>query len=415
MDGVILFADDMVFRDHTPENRLFIELSKEHPVLPVNTLELANRAIKSIGTFSAMILDWEFREDFGDGAEHVRNPNALLDDSHFYSLVYVFSNRQIPETTRRRLKRRFGSRIIFKRKSATRNEKRKLLQNLNKIRNDMQAWQETNLHEIIPRNWGISINQSIQHIFSKLSAADPNWIIELCESAGDAVNQEIVVISLLQSLLFEKIITDQNLIQSIQDLKANPPANLTNKGISELFQKIYYSDLRNIDLAISPIMTGDVFAFKNEPGTFGIVITPECDIRKVIDNEDHKFQVLRFRRNDFREYAKRAFGWQANVKSTVNKKQKDKIHTWFNQTEESKHFLPSFPFRPGIANVPAIIDFTNPVGHYQYSQLRVKRRICKLNAPFIQQLRQRYLSYIGRIGVPTIPSALTAINIEGIV
>lgn len=36
----------------------------------------------------------------------------------------------------------------------------------------------------------------------------------------------------------------------------------------------------------------------------------------------------------------------------------------------------------------------------------------KLNSPYIHQLRQRYLSYVGRVGVPSIPQSLRAFNIK---
>ena len=35
-----------------------------------------------------------------------------------------------------------------------------------------------------------------------------------------------------------------------------------------------------------------------------------------------------------------------------------------------------------------------------------ENRICKLNSPYIQDLRQRYLGYKGRVGVPSFPDKL---------
>ncbi|MBK7966580.1 MAG: hypothetical protein IPK10_15780 [Bacteroidetes bacterium] len=85
--------------------------------------------------------------------------------------------------------------------------------------------------------WSNAINQSVQQVFSQLSKANPNWIIELYKSAKNEVNPEIEVVSLLQSLLLEKLITDQNLLRSIQDLVDNPPDHLSTDGIAILFQK----------------------------------------------------------------------------------------------------------------------------------------------------------------------------------
>jgi len=60
MDGVILFADDEIFKPKGVESLMYAELSSKYPVLAVDSLELARKAINSIGTFSVVILDLEF-------------------------------------------------------------------------------------------------------------------------------------------------------------------------------------------------------------------------------------------------------------------------------------------------------------------------------------------------------------------
>lgn len=410
MDGVILFADDKVLESGTPENRLYLRLAKRFPVLAAETIELADRAIKSIGTFSAIILDWEFKREIG-GIPLIQNPNSLLDTSDFYSLIYVFSNLTIPPSTRRRLKRKFGRRIVFKRKTSIQNPTQNLRRNYNRIRDDISNWQIANPTEIIPQNWSNSINQSSQYIFSKLSKADPNWIIELHKSSGDAVNPEIQVITLLQSLLLEKICTNQELVKSIKDLIASPPANITNAGVAELFQKIYYSDLRDQDFSSVPIMTGDIFTLSSKNSAYGIVVTPECDIRKVVKNNSETFQILKFRKPDFKDYVWKMYNTQNAANYILNSEKRKDVAGWFNQPNEKLFFLPSLPFKRKEYDHPAVIDFSNSLAHLSYSQIKQKNRICKLNTPFIQQLRQKYLSYIGRVGVPTVPNALRSLNL----
>ena len=56
MDGVILFADDSIHIAQSSEKLLYDELKKEFPVLGVDRLDLAEKAIKSIGAFTAVIL-----------------------------------------------------------------------------------------------------------------------------------------------------------------------------------------------------------------------------------------------------------------------------------------------------------------------------------------------------------------------
>jgi hypothetical protein len=413
MEGVILYADDKVLDQNTPENRLYLRLAKRYPVLAAETIELADRAIQSIGTFSAVIVDWEFKREVG-GIEQTQNPDTLLRNSDFYSLIYVFSNLPIPNSIRRSLKRKFGKRIVFKRKASIKNPTQNLKRNFNRIRDDITNWQIENPMEIIPQNWSNSINQSSQVIFSKLSKADPNWIVELHKSAGDAVNPEVQVISLLQSLLLEKICTNQELVRSIKNLIANPPANTTNDGVAELFQKIYYTDLRGQSFPDVPIMTGDIFRLGSKNTSFGIIVTPECDIRKVVNNGSETFQILRFRISDFKDFLWKSFNSDGtagfNFKDLKADKKK-RISEWFNQPNEKLFFLPSLPFRRNEFTQPAIIDFSSSLAHLNYLQIKQKTRICRLNIPFIQQLRQKYLSYIGRVGVPTVPDALRSLNL----
>src|ERR1041385_8721783 len=139
MDGVILFVDDKVHEccvensvlKRTPENELFESLRKDYPVLGVKDLDLAERAVKSIGSFSAIILDWVFddRQELlksGEDSEEIKyiRPGAVkayrtlqfLEKNDFYSLVYIYSNEPIEEKYGERLRGKYGKRIQFQKK-----------------------------------------------------------------------------------------------------------------------------------------------------------------------------------------------------------------------------------------------------------------------------------------------------------
>ena len=99
--GVILYADDHVFDQRTQEGQLYGLLNKEFPVMAVNTVEMAEKAVNSIGTFSALILDWEFKLEPEDGVRRPpQTPEPFLDSHDFYSLIYIFSRTSINQTLR---------------------------------------------------------------------------------------------------------------------------------------------------------------------------------------------------------------------------------------------------------------------------------------------------------------------------
>ena len=128
MEGVILFADDHIYTPGRPESILFDSIKKELPVLGVQSLELATSAIKSIGSFKALILDWQYGDDeetdndiFKDIAEELGQKNIVqapsqkedaafnfLNENDFYSLIYIFSEIDIEESHGPKLREKFG-------------------------------------------------------------------------------------------------------------------------------------------------------------------------------------------------------------------------------------------------------------------------------------------------------------------
>ena len=62
MDGIIIFADNKVFDRDSFENQLFDKLRYESSlsILPVCSIECLEETIKTVSTFKALILDWNF-------------------------------------------------------------------------------------------------------------------------------------------------------------------------------------------------------------------------------------------------------------------------------------------------------------------------------------------------------------------
>jgi hypothetical protein len=447
MEGVILFADDHIHTEGGSEKLLFEALNKDLPVLGVNSLDLAKQSIQSIGSFSALILDWQFsnevEDDFADIAEELGGKAAImpttsvkedatlkfLEENDFYSLIYIYSETDVEEK-HSSLKDRFGDRIKFKKKtniSNTDKEKEQILK-------DLKGWEEKNQNLSIPIKWNKAINQKVQKIFHELSAADPNWVRDLYKTADeDGVEPSIEVINLFQSLLSEKIIQDTDLKNEIKTIATDEKnKEVTDpKSYAQLFRRFFYANVFDED----PIMTGDIFDFGEDE--FGILITPECDIRHIVDSDKYSFEFLTFTKNSFRKTAfnlKMDFklkqlhakiqeamgldqglpkGQKQAISLEINNQLADQEFKLqlqaFTQTNSKLHVLPSFKF--GEDYQPVMIDFRLNRISMKGNEVNPESRVCKLNSPYIQDLRQRYLSYIGRVGVPSLPDPIRRLNL----
>lgn len=429
MDGVILFVDDKVhdsfvedgIHKRAMENELFESLRKDYPVLGVNNLDLAERAIKSIGSFSAIILDWIFEDkmellDSGESPEELKFVHAgsvkrertlrFLEDNDFYSLVYIYSNEDVKEMYGDQLTARFGPRIQFEKKTKEGLPVASIIKSI-------ENWKEQHGNLSVPFAWTATINQAIQQIFKELAEADENWVREIGNSAkADGVNEEIFIIEILQYLLAESLTQNPTLIKSIEDyltsqamkeIGNNDPQN--EKSVAKLFRRLFYTKL---DKGAS-IMTGDICELGED--RFGIIITPECDVKDVLNGNISGFELLTFSKGSFDSFLKTTNSYERNMYAGANADRRTKLGKIFNQNDGKYHVLPSFPFDDESFNLSTLIDFSRAGHRFTIDEIKGKRKY-KLNSPFIQQLRQRYISHVGRVGVPSLPSILRNFNLR---
>jgi len=418
MDGVILFVDDKVhhcYREgdkykRSPENALFEALRQDFPVLGIHNLSLAEQAIKSIGSFSVIILDWVFDEkealgpDDDEAIKYVRGPEdrtlRFLEDNEFYSLVYVYSTEDVEAQFGPRLRKRFGERIRFQKKPLSHPAK--------DIVDAIKEWRERNQNLSIPLAWTSTINLAIQKIFKELSEADENWIRQLGNSADlDGISGDVFVIEILQFLLTESLVQNHGLLTSIRDYLSSEPQKIADKdeSVAKLFRRLIYTKL-NDD---APIMTGDICELGEN--RFGVVVTPECDIKDVRGGKIPSFELLTFFRDDFTDFLKRQKSYERAAFANAKAERLEKLGKMFNQEDGKFHILPSFPMDEGSFNMSAVIDFSKGSERFPLEQVSGTRKY-KLNSPFIQQLRQRYFAYLGRVGVPSLPSNLRNFNLK---
>lgn len=396
MNGIILYADDDVLNSISSENKLFQKFnnSTEHSVLPITNLEDLEKTISCVSTFRALLLDWTFKkpkidEDMPDINE---NPLEFLKSNKIYSLVYIYSRESLPEQTKNELKVIYGDgKIFFEQKSGNFDENKEF----EKICRGISAFEDANKHMEIPFVWSQSINKSAQAIFSELEQASSNWVKEIKDTASaDGADPCSEVINIFQNILSESLIQDNILRQSLSDYNPSDVVVL-EENTAKLYRRLFYTKL-TVD---APIMTGDIFKF--DDNEYGILITPECDIN---DKNKDSYEFLIIKKNLSNAYQKEKQGkYEKNINSTKQ---------IFNNGVISRHILASFPFAEEQFNTIALIEFCSAFKNKSKDELGGSRTLFKLNAPYIHQLRQRFVAFMGRYGVPAIPDSLKSHHLK---
>lgn len=392
MEGIILFADDHVFHSDRIENALFqmFNVEGKFSILPIDNLSILEKTISSVSTYRAIILDWNFKQDSGE--EGVSIPDAtpydFLKRNKIFSLIYVYSQAAIPPEQKEELEKLYPNKIFF----ATKEIEKTVEVEHKKISDGIVDFENKNQHLATPFLWSQAINTSVQTIFNELENADPNWLKEIYSTAkADGTDPNTEVIGVFQNLLNESIIQNSALIKSLAASASLADVPVANKEESsaKLYNRIYYTQL----LKDSPIMTGDIFKFSDDE--FAILITPECDVNA---KKETCLDFLKFTKSE-----------SAAFIADRKKKNDTKI---YNNDTISRHILPSFPFEKDVYSLSANIDFKQAFIVKDKAGFENNRTDYKLNSPYIYQLRQRYLSFIGRVGVPAIPPSLRAFNLK---
>lgn len=405
MDGVVVFADNKVLEVDSFENKLFNRLKgvSSYSVLPVCSIQDLESTIKAISTFKAIILDWNFKnEDVEiEGLEGAKlpdkTPEQTLDVADIYSLIYIYSETELGVEIKTKLQQRYGQKVQFKKKTLD-----AIDEDAAAIIKDIKDFEGTNKHMAIPFIWSHAINQSVQRIFYELEKADPHWIKEIRDTAEkDGGEPTSEIIDVFHHILNESLIQNKDLRTALDAYVCEESG--IEENTAKLYRRIYYSQLTQD----APIMTGDIFQFGDEE--YGILITPECEV-----NKRELLYFLIFKKSGINEFLAKNNSYNRGEEDYTNFKssKKDKIRKVFNNEELSIHILPSFPFSEETYNTFAYINFKEAFTSIKKVDCETKRTRYKLNAPFIHQLRQRYVAFFGKYGVPAIPQGLRDFNLR---
>ena len=408
MDGVVLFADNRIFVEGK-ENELF-KLFLHDPnfsVLPIDSLGCLEGTIKSASTFRACIIDWDFEntmledEDFVGVVHPQRTPMSILMENDLYTLVYIYSEKELPEDERANLHNKYGKKIQFRNKSED------IQSEYENILNDIKFFETDNVHMTVPFMWSQSINQSAQKIFNELESANSFWIKEIRDTAkadgGDATSE---VIDVFNNLLNEDLIQNSKLRSLLDSFECNDE-DMLEDNTAKLYRRIYYSNIADK----SPVMTGDIFKFDDD--NYGILITPECEIADCNKEKEKAYydflMISKTASTKYQDEKQKTFAKNENAAKSAKE--------IFNNGVVSRHILISFPFEEKKFNQIGLIDFntalrTMPKINGNETSILAFRTNFKLNAPYIYQLRQRFVSYFGKYGVPAIPDSLREYNLK---
>ena len=224
MNGVILFADNNVFEQGCFENNLFVKLknANEYVVLPISSLEALDEALKNVSTFKALILDWNFSRDQIDDISGLSLPGAtpegLLLDANIYSLVYIYSQSDLPGQIKANLQAKFGGKICFKRKG----RQEGIEADVKSIMDDISKFENSNKQMEIPLVWSQAINQSVRDIFVEFEQANPNWIKEILDTAkSDGAEPTSEVIDVFHHILNESLVQNKSLREGLNEYQCD--------------------------------------------------------------------------------------------------------------------------------------------------------------------------------------------------
>ncbi len=405
MNGVVIFADNKVFSKGNEKSlfELFLQ-KKEFSILPIDNLECLEATIKSSSTFKACIIDWNFEntviddEDFAGIRHAQRTPMSILMNYSIFTLVYIYSEMDLSAEDKKYLKKKYGKKIHFRKKGKDVDKEYK------NITGDIKKFERENPHLDIPFLWSQTINTAAQSIFEELENADRNWIKEFRDTViADGGDPTTELLDIFNNVLSESIVQSPALRSALDNYSVESNS-ISEKNTAKVYQRLIYSQLPSE----APIMTGELFKFKSN--LYGILITPECEIK---DKCDIQLEFLLFKRSNFNDYLIKSYTYGPNDNyDNFKEKRKETLKRIFNNDNLSTHILPVFPFSPRRYNEVACIDFKTAFCIKKNKEYVGKRMRYRLNAPYIHQLRQRFVSYFGKYGVPAIPDSLRVYNLK---
>lgn len=138
-------------------------------------------------------------------------------------------------------------------------------------------------------------------------------------------------------------------------------------------------------------------------GIISLVLTPSCDLAEQVDGTRTAAQVLLVRALPLESAAIKYFDkWKqssdAGSRTEREPDQRTKLKKFManNTGPERYYFLPGFDSVPDL-----VLDFQSTYSE-PYDEVSLYQRLAGLAAPHAQEIRNRFVRWVGRVGVPNL-------------
>lgn len=244
------------------------------------------------------------------------------------------------------------------------------------IINEVENWIENSSHVYITKYWIkelINANSFLFHELLECHPQWPNWYYQSFENDGDDPN-----ISLFESLSFMMLSKFNSL--NLESKYFNKKIDFNEKALKKIYKKMVYNTNKDIKKQLKP---GDIFIRCNE---YFLNIRPECDTtnRVGITDEDD---------------LKKGYFLKGHV---PNREEKEKL---------SDQYTKEYGFKQIDNKIVLFLVDKEKTVVFNKNKLFIKsiddnrlKKICRLSPIFTSFVRNSYISYLNRPGIPLYPT-----------
>jgi hypothetical protein len=388
--GIVVVIDDKALPKPSEPKDLIVKIiekikANNIPLCIYADLAQAQKAIPNFNSVNFLILDWDMQGElnFEDAANIIKpsQANRVMKFINEFKKVcfcpiFIFSNAGVGDIQNSLQKQN----LFFddNNKNFILIRSKKDLIKGKKLFSVIENWISENPTNYTLKNWENSFSQAKTETFQHLFSKSPVWPKVMWESfTDDSVDPE----SSLNEIIF-RLIKSRSSLTKLDSKKINRRKfPLNNTEIKDVIQGIMFVDIKYIPK--NEIRPGDIFS--RGGGRYYLNIRPECDT--IVDRVDKsgkksfdgKVYLIKGERVSVKEF-RNHFDPKVGIKSRHD-------HVLIFGIE-GRDFV-KFNFKE------LVID--------DFDKLKTTR-ICRLISPYINNVQQQYSSYIGRFGIPRIPT-----------
>lgn len=382
--GIALVIDDKALPKVNEDTEEIVKIinkikSDNIPLCIYTSLTEAQKAINNFNSVSFLILDWDMQGKLGtENADLLIKPSQSNRVIKFindfkkvcFCPIFIFSNAGVTD-----IQSTLKSHDLYfddANKNFIHVQSKKELVKGNKLFSVINKWINENPTNYTLKNWENTFLEAKTNTFWHLYSKSPVWPKIMWESfTQDSVDPH----SNLNDIIYRLIKSRTSLIK-LDSKKINKrkfPVN--HEEIKDVIQGTMFLEKKNIPE--TEVRPGDIF---KKQGKYFINIRPECDT--IIDRAgyDGKIYLLEGNKISATQFRKNHFNGKYGIISNHN--------NFLLFGLDGKDFI---RFNLKELNVSELTEMDS-------------YRICRLLPPYINDVQQQYSSYVGRFGLPRIPT-----------